>query len=151
MDETEYRRVYEEVNELRCAFEKAVLTRRFGCSRLARINIGEREAASCTHEPARNRCLALLERLRSSAAFALHTPHAGSPLPHAKEMKVQCGGLLGLQAILRPDEATTTGVADIHTLIDQAQTRFGKLAEFPYGQMVRTIGRFEIRRGRRRS
>jgi len=150
MDENEFRNVYETVNDLRCVFEKAVLTRQFACRNLVRMNIAEREAAGCAQPTAQCRCGELLERTRRSAAFALRLTHVSGPLPHAKELKVQCGGLLGLQSCLVAEPPEPPGVADIYGLVDQARHEYGGLDHLPYQEMIKSVVHFEGRRPRRR-
>ena len=150
MDEQEFKELYQTVNDRRCVFEKAVLTRRFACEKLIRMNIAEREAAGCSNPAGREQCGRLLERLRQSAAFSLKLTHVTGPLPHAKEMKVQCGGLLGLQRNLDP-EAEAGGVANIFALIESAKVTYGKLSAFPFQEIVKSVTAFEGRRPRRKT
>ena len=150
MDEDEYKELYHSVNQVRCVFEKAVLTRLFACEKLIKINIAEREAASCTDTHAQHECAKLLDKLRGSASFALGLTHASGPLPHAKEVKAQCGGLTGLKEVT-PDEARPErGVENIYSLIQQAKREFGGLDDFPYSDIVRSIAAYEGRKRRRR-
>lgn len=148
MDEEEFKEVYHSVNALRCVFEKAVLTRRFACEKLVRINIAEREAAGCTDPAAQRQCSEVLEQLRGAAAFALKLTHVSGPLPHAREIKVQCGGLLGLQETV---SAATTGdsVPNIFALIIAARNEYGGLNRLPLQQIVQSVTRYQGRRKRR--
>lgn len=146
MDENEFREVYRNVNELRCVYEKAALTRRFGCEKLVKMNIAEREAAGCSDIHAQRRCDALQELLRRNAAFALHLTHVSGPLPHGKEVKVQCGGLLGLQRTIQ--EGEQSGVANIYALIEQALTLYGDLESLPFGEIVKSVTHYQGRRRR---
>ena len=148
MEEDEYRSTYRSVNECRCILEKALNSRKVTCSHSRRLFLADREAVACNTQAAQTRCIALLERLRDSARFALQMTHIGGPLPHNKEIKVQTGGLLGLQALLHPDRAGTDEVTDVFGLINEAELRYGGLAEFPYQDIVKHITRFQ---GRRRS
>lgn len=148
MDEEEFKELYQAVNARRCVFEKAALTRMYACEKLIRMNIAEREAAGCSNPAAQIRCAELLERLRENAAFALKLTHVSGPLPHAKELKVQCGGLLGLQHAV--DESIDAGgVANIFGLIEHAKTEYGTLDSFPYQEIVKHVTHFEGRRPRR--
>ncbi len=147
MDEVEYRRVYHSVNARRCVFEKAVLTRRFHCRHLRRMNIGEREAAGCGDGPACVRCRELLVALRRKAAFALHQPTTGAPLPHAREIRVQCGGLTGIGHSLGSDGPDPT--RDIAAALDGAERRWGRLEDLPWDEIVRDITAYRGRRRRR--
>ena len=151
MDETEYRDLYHSVNQLRCCFEKAILTRRFGCSRLVKINIADREAAACSNIDAQAACQSLLGMLRKNAAFALKTTSTQNALPHAKEIKAQCGGIIGLSQILSPQTEVPTGVPDIYQCIQDAIKTFGSLEQFPYPDIVKAITQFEGRKKRNRS
>jgi hypothetical protein len=75
----------------------------------------------------------------------------GGPLPHNKEMKVQTGGLLGLQAVIDPKLADATNVPNVYGLIDNAENVFGKLEAFPFDQIVKRIVRYQVRSQRHRS
>ncbi len=149
MDEHEYREIYYSLNSNRCVFEKALLTRRFGCSQVARINIGEREAAGCSNMNALDTCTRLLDQMHSNANFALGMTHVNGPLPHAREMKVQCGGLLGLESVIYETEHPD-GTMDIFGLIAKAIHIYEQLDQLPYSLLVKHIVHFEGRPRRSR-
>ena len=69
----------------------------------------------------------------------------GGPLPHNKEMKVQTGGLLGLQAVVNPELTAATNVPDVYGLIDDAENVFGRIEGFPFDHIVKRIVRYEGR------
>ena len=150
MDESEYRELYHSVNQLRCCFEKAMLTRRFGCAKLVKINIADREAAACSDQLAQAECRTLLGLLRKNAAFALKTATTHNALPHAKEIKAQCGGIIGIAQALHADKQTPAEVSDIHACIQQAKQAFGSLEQLPFADIVKTITHFEGRKRRNR-
>jgi hypothetical protein len=149
MDEQEFRSTYHAINGLRCVFEKSILSRRSQCSHCTRFHLADREGAACDSSPARQRCLDLLTRLREKAIFALRITHIDGELPHAKEIRVQTGGLLGLQRALAPDTNRDT-VDDISTLIDSALRQQGDLDSLPYPEIMQAVVRFEGRPRRRR-
>jgi hypothetical protein len=150
MEEDEYRETYHTVNDLPCVFEKAVLSRRCGCVLLRKLLIAEREAASCTSAAARDDCLALLQHMRENARFALRQTDMPSRLPHGQEIKVQAGGLLGLQQALAGTAASDLVVTDIRALLQQALATYGGWNTLPYPEIVKAIVHFEGRRPRRR-
>ncbi|HHJ14180.1 MAG TPA: hypothetical protein ENJ79_07345 [Gammaproteobacteria bacterium] len=151
VEEDQYRSTYRAINERRCVFEKAVLTRRCHCSCSTRFYLADREGISCNARPAHARCQQLLEQLRQNARFALRLGapaiESGKPLPHAKEIKVQNGGLLGLQRLLEP-EAPTGTVTDIARLAVKGIQTWGDIESFPYTEIVQSIVHFEGRRRR---
>jgi hypothetical protein len=146
MEEQEYRQAYHTLNPTPCVFEKAILSGRCACCRCQRLNIAEREAAACSATETYPLCVVLLQHLRQNAQFALKLAYHSDHLPHAKEMSVQCGGLLGLQILLFPEEIQTTRqVKNIDALIKQAVLHFGQLDQLPYQKIVKFISHYQVR------
>jgi hypothetical protein len=148
MEEQQYKETYEAVNERRCVFEKTINSRRSSCSKSTRFHLADREGIACKSASGNALCTELLARMRSNARFALHMTHADGPLPHAKEIRVQTGGLLGLQALIHPYLEEQTNVADIIATVDAALQRYGDLESLPYEIIVQGIVKFEGRRKR---
>ncbi len=151
MEEDEYRSTYQAVNQRRCVLEKALNSRKVTCSHAERFCLADREGVGCHSDAAQRRCQEMLTHMREGARFALQMTHIGGPLPHNKEIKVQTGGLLGLQAQLFPERAEDDEVEDVFGLLNAADARFGSTAEFPYQDIVQYIARFKsrTRRGER--
>ncbi|HHJ17356.1 MAG TPA: hypothetical protein ENJ80_11740 [Gammaproteobacteria bacterium] len=145
VEEDEYCSTYHSVNRRRCVFEKAVLTRRCSCLCSTRFYLADREGIACDSAPAHERCSRLLELLRENARFALKITSLDSELPHAKEIRVQNGGLLGLQRVLRPELDDST-VVDIAALTLLGVSTYGTLEQFPFQKIVKSIADFEGRR-----
>lgn len=145
MDEKEFKKAYKDVNDAPCVFAKAILRRCCRCSRSQKLFLAEREAVACKSPGARQRCAEVLAQLHEKAIFALHLPHAESVLPHGKELKVQCGGMLGLQHALLPDCPDPDIVEDINGLLENALQDYGTVASLPYGEVVRGITSFQPR------
>lgn len=145
MEEDQYRETYQSINPCRCVFEKSITSRRCQCSRAHRFCLADREGVSCTVDLARKRCQSLLQSLRNSAIFAMRLTRIDGALPHGKEIKIQNGGLLGLQLLLDPEYDTKTGIRDIHQLISQAIEQYSSIDAFPYDEIVKRIIRFEGR------
>ena len=133
MDETAYRQALSATVPRACPFEKTILANCAACSRAEKHNIAEREIVSCNDAQALGRCIELRDLLRRNFNFALGQAHIDGPLPHAQEMRMQCGGLRALQFSLDAGEQ----VDDVAGLLELSQQKFGSLADFPYSQMVR--------------
>lgn len=145
MDEKEFKKTFRDVNEAPCVFAKAILRRCCRCSRSQKLFIAEREAVACKSPGARQRCLEVKEQLHEKAIFALRLPHPETVLPHGKELKVQCGGMLGLQQALREEEQLAEVVDDINGLLESAIEDFGSVEALPYSEVVRGISTFKPR------
>jgi hypothetical protein len=150
MEEQEYRDTYQALNQRRCVFEKAINSRRCSCNQSARFNLADREGVACESDAANALCIELLDTMRRNARFSLHVTHADGPLPHAKEIRVQIGGLLGLQRLLQPDRARADSVHDINGLATEALERYRRIEDLPYELIVQTIVSFQVRRKRMR-
>ncbi len=146
MEENEFKKTYRTVNNAPCIFAKAILRRCCACSRSQKLFIAEREAVACKSPGGRQRCEEVLEVLRDKATFALKLSHIDSPLPHAKELKVQCGGMLGLEASLTQQSSEVVG--DIHQLLEKAFAQYGAAETLPYTEVVRTITAYQSRKKR---
>jgi hypothetical protein len=147
VEEDKFRTTYRSVNERRCVFEKTVLSRRCACTCATRFYLADREGVACDSAPAHRRCSQLIGLLRENAKFALKVTTIHGELPHAKEIKVQSGGLLGLQHVLRPD-LSAESVIDVAALTTLGERTFGSLEKFPYREIVKSIVAFEGRRPR---
>ncbi len=145
MDENEFKEVLSGYDPKRCFFGKAILLGCADCGCSQRVLIGEREAVSCLSHAGRARCGDVLLALREKAAFALGMTQARQNLPHGKEVKVECGGLVALAQL-----AGLTVVSDVDAVLREVLRRFGETEALPYEEIVRSISRYSLRkRGRR--
>jgi hypothetical protein len=143
-NEDAYRDARKSVNPTPCAFEKGVLARCIACSKAEKHLLAERETVNCGDAAAQARCLAFKSLLRHQSAFALRLTSASAPLPHTKELKIQCGGLKGVQrSVSGGDEVT-----DAFSLIEAALARYGALEALPYSDIAQDVVHFEARRRR---
>jgi len=154
MDQDAFRRTYREVNERFCAFEKSVLTNQCDCRQAERFCIAEREGVHCNSEQGQQRCLALLALLREQARFALRSnPEEKGALPHGKAIRIQVGGMRGLQAVLDPGQPASDQIDDVDGLIGRAVQAYGRLEALPFSEIMPQIaayqGRTRTRRRRR--
>ena len=141
MDENEFKGIYSGYDAQRCHFNKAILLGCAGCGRSQRVLIAEREAISCQSRAGHARCGDVLMTLREKAVFALGRTQPGQSLPHGKEVKVECGGLRALARLAGASEPE-----DIDSVLQTVTKRFGTPAEFPYGEVVRSISLYSLRK-----
>ena len=151
MDETHYRQTYKQFNNQRCIFEKTILSRQSVCSQSHRFCLADREGVACNLELAHKRCQSLLELLRENANFALGLPKVDTALPHNKEIRIQQGGLLGIQQSLTQGGLPVQQVDDVYSLITTAIETFQSLENIPYDEVVKCIVSYEVKKRRRSS
>ena len=133
MDEIAYRQALSVTVPRSCPFEKSILTMCAACSRAEKRNIAEREIVACNNVEAHRLCIELRDLLRINFTFSLGKTHIDGPLPHSQEMRMQCGGLKGLQFVLDGGGEAH----DVAALLGTARQKFGELPDFPFEQIVR--------------
>lgn len=144
MDEDAFRAARAELNPLGCIFEKVILTRCGDCSQADRKNIAERESVSCRSLFAFTNCGELRGLLRANSAFALKMIE-DAPIPHGKDLQVQCGGLLGIQRLCGEVPATPP-IANVFSLVSAAQSKYGSFSQLPFGEIVQSVVAYQARR-----
>ena len=101
MDEDEYRKTYQQVNEIRCIFEKALCSLRCCCSKSKPFRLADRTCYGCHSKNAQKQCTDFLNKLRNQTRFVFKINEINGPLPHNKEIRVQNGGLMNSVRSLR--------------------------------------------------
>lgn len=146
MDQEAFRETYQQVNERYCAFEKAILTHQCKCSLSEKLNIAEREAAHCRSDSAQAQCIEFLDVLKKQARFALKLKSSTGVLPHGKAIRIQVGGLRGLQQVLDPEYARDMPINDVTSLISQAIATYKTLDDLPFSTIMQQIAAYEGRK-----
>ncbi len=145
-NESAYKQARDTAIALPCPFERALLSLCVGCAMSRKLLLAEREAISCTQQLANERCLAFHRALHANARFALHMD-PNQQWPFGKEIRAQCGGMLGLRDVLNlPDSGDA--LPDIAHLVETGLARYGEIADFPYSEIMRAVVHYEPRKRR---
>jgi len=148
VDQDAFRSTYRAVNERFCVYEKAILTNNCACSLAHKFCIAEREGVQCGSDAAQAACTEFLELLRRQARFALKSTDDRTALPHAKAMRIQVGGLRGIEAVLHPEEPVPTRIEDIRGTIESAIAAFGSLDRLPFQEIIKQVSAYQGRKRR---
>ena len=148
MDEQEYKNTYKNINPQRCVFEKAINSRICNCSKSLRFNLADREGVACKVLPALQRCKVFISLLHENARFALQQARVSEKLPHAQEIKIQNGGLIGLQTHVL--KLKTEHIEDIHALLSATEKQCTELNNFPYSNIMQTVSAYSIRKRKKK-
>jgi len=143
MEEDEYRATYHEFNKTRCAFEKAILSRRAGCPHAHKFCLAEREGIACQSPLKQPQCDRFLETIREKALFALKITRPGDRLPHAKEIRIQLGSLEGLIEAL--DMEGEVSQENISRLVEAATDKYKTFQQLPFDRLIRNISQIQAR------
>ncbi|HLS55290.1 MAG TPA: hypothetical protein VK052_04410 [Zeimonas sp.] len=151
-DEAAFRRRRDAAIGHVCPFERALLARCAACSLARSVLVAEREAIGCVSHAASERCGRYRDGLRTAARFALRADPS-VPWPFSKEIRLQCGGLIGLRDALDEDDGASADgvaepdpVADADALLRRALQCHGSLDALPFSRIMRAVIRHEPRR-----
>ncbi|GAB4167379.1 MAG: hypothetical protein OHK0026_13320 [Rhodocyclaceae bacterium] len=142
MDESAFREARRALERHPCAFAKPLLAGHCRCSCARPHALAERESISCRSAAASAACARFRALLRDNAGFALRLAPGERVLSHAKQMKLECGGLTGLALALDREG----GVADVCDLVEAAGVLFGGIESAPYSEIMRAVAAFAPRR-----
>lgn len=130
-----------------CPFSATLVTEDFGCRNAAGIVRRGGAEIACTSDAAHARCSALFQRLKETALPAFGVADDLLQMPHSVLVKIQYGGLLGLQRIVNP---AMQAVLDIDRLVIAAAGQFSSLEDIPYADLCDDMTGYRLQRRRRR-
>ena len=129
--------------DLKCVFAGPQISELFACSQGRQVVRRGGAEIACGSEPAQRRCTQLYESLKAGALAHLDLQDDLLAIPHSLLLKVQYGGLLGLQQLIGEEGES---VADIHALVDRLQQHYGDLEQIPCADVAPVIAAYKSRR-----
>jgi hypothetical protein len=88
-------------------------------------------------------CLQLDDAFKVNTRFILGINKESMELTHAHLMKIRCGGLLGMQRVLKMESPQ---VVEVRAVIDEIIKNYGSIEDFPYNEIVQDIKNFKHRK-----
>lgn len=131
--------------EYKCAFSGPLIGGQFGCANAEQVTRRGGPDIACRSEQAHAQCERLFQRMKAAALPAFGAEDDLLSMPHSVLVKIQYGGLLGLQRLLGAGGAE---VRNIHALVGQAVQTHGSLEAIPYAALVADMTSFKLKRRR---
>jgi hypothetical protein len=131
-----------------CPFGSTLVTETCHCVHADQVVRRGGAEIVCQAEAAYVRCTELFQHLKKIALPEFEVEDDLTTMPHSVLQKIQFGGLIGLQQ-LSTGQVTDT-VADIASLLDALETKWGALDELPYSELVPSITQYKLKRRRGR-
>lgn len=132
--------------ENKCAFSQTLIGDQFACVHAEHVVRRGGAEIACRSEQSAARCSDLLQRLKRDALPAFNVEDDLLSMPHSVAVKIQFGGLLGVQRLVDPALANADRVADIDALVGQAEQTFGTVDAAPCAQIVTDMTNYKTRR-----
>jgi hypothetical protein len=141
------------MSDLICPFSAPLVAQDFACRYgEAVIRRGGTEIA-CRADASYARCIELHQAMKAVALADAGYEDDLTQVPHSLLVKIQYGGLLGLQRLTGNDSESATTVADIDRLVESALARFGTVSGIPCAELCADMTAYRLpgrRRGRKR-
>jgi hypothetical protein len=135
------------MGNFKCAFSGALIGKQYGCQYALEVTRREGPSIACTSDSMHQKCAVLLAEMKAAAL-----PHFGyeddlTQMPHSVLMKIQSGGLAGLQKHLQ-GTTSLAAVENIEQLVIEAEKRYADLSAVPFSKFTQDIVDFKLRRRR---
>ncbi|BAU46843.1 hypothetical protein SVA_0261 [Sulfurifustis variabilis] len=130
----------------KCAFAAPLVAATFGCARAEAVTRRGGPDVACRAAESGRRCAELFERLKAASLPAFGVEDDPERMPHSVLVKIQHGGLLGLQRLVDGTPADT--VSDVDALVGRAVARYTGLEAVPCADLVADITGYRLRRRR---
>ncbi|MCW8930450.1 MAG: hypothetical protein OQL19_09460 [Gammaproteobacteria bacterium] len=130
-------------DEKLCPFSKPIIGKWCRCQ-YARLSDRCAGKMHCQHPDNHlDTCKQLVLQLEKNTRFILGISSKDTQLTHQQYMKIKCGGMEGMQRVLKLKLDELPSVTGISTQILKEYTSFD---DFPYGEIVRDIADFKHRK-----
>ncbi|MXX98358.1 MAG: hypothetical protein F4Y58_00410 [Gammaproteobacteria bacterium] len=133
------------MNTYKCPFQVPQIKRDFACTLGVEMTRRDGVAVACRSSSSSYRCCELYEQLKQVALDAFDMNDDLLQVPQSLYIKVQYGGLLGLQRLLGD---VRQDVLDISSLVAQLYERYGTIENVPCSQVKTDIQSCRLRRKR---
>jgi len=134
------------VETFKCAFNGTLVAGTFGCAHGEPVARRGGPDVACRSEAGHRRCAEVFERLKAAAIPAFGMEDDLLSMPHSVLMKIQHGGLVGLQRLL--DGAAGARIEDIDALMARAFARYGAAESIPCADVVGDMTGYQLKRRR---
>ncbi len=132
--------------EFKCAFSGTLIGGGFGCVKAGHVTRRGGPDIVCDTDSAHRRCADVHARMKSVALPAFGVEDDLLSMPHSVSMKIQFGGLLGLQKQMSDPAAVADVVTDVDALMQKALALYGGMDALPYALLVPAMISCKLRR-----
>jgi hypothetical protein len=136
------------MEEYKCAFSNTLVTGQFGCEKGEQVTRRGGPDVACASDEAHQQCEKLFQRMKQAALPAFGVEDDLLSMPHSVLVKIQFGGLLGLQRLQGDSTDVSAVVKNIHGLVGQAIGKHGGLDAIPCQAFVEDMTSYKLKRRR---
>ena len=134
------------MEEYKCAFSSTLVTSQFGCEKGVQVAHRGGPDVVCVSDEAHQQCEKLFQRMKQAALLAFRVEDDLLSMPHSVLVKVQFGGLLGLQRLQDDSTNESAVINNIHGLVGEAIGKHGGLDAIPCQTFVEDMTSYKLKR-----
>jgi hypothetical protein len=134
----------------KCPFMTPIISKDFACSLGQAVTVRNTPQVHCRDPQALAVCQALHERLKAAGLTAFDMEDDLTSTPHNVYLKIQYGGLLGLQADSGLPVPVAGEIADVHALVDHVTVQGSGLDAIDYAALAGRMTDYKPKRRRDR-
>ena len=138
------------MSDLLCPFMAPLVKKDFACKHANEVIRRGGAEIACQQMTSHTVCIQLHNQIKLAALAAMDLEDDLLSLPHNVLVKIQYGGLLGLQALAQPELKQVEKVEDIDALVRQAEKTFDHVSNIPLETISETIIDFKVQRRRKK-
>ncbi len=135
--------------EPKCPFAAPLTQPQYHCHLAEEVVRRGGSEFNCRDAASHSRCLRLHEQLKQAALPAFEVEDDLLSMPHSVLVKIQYGGLLGLQRLLLGSSHNESGIEDIDHLVGQTVEHYGGVEDIPCTSLTGDMQAFRVSRRRR--
>ena len=131
-----------------CCFAITQISNEFGCQHGELVTRRAGPDIACQSVECREKCLEVYEHMKKAGLDAFEYEDDLTQVPHGIWVKIQFGGLLGLQAEIAGEASHS--VEDISYLINSLEQRYNHFEQLPYEKIVSSMQSYKTRTRRKK-
>ena len=137
------------MKDLICPFSATLVKEDFGCRQANPIIRRGGVEIACADSAAHSRCSQLHQCMKNIALPEFGVADDLLEIPRGVQVKIQFGGLAGLQRILYQDQEQPAAVEDIDALVQIAVKRYTEVENIPCTDLMTDITSWKLARRRK--
>lgn len=134
----------------KCPFMTPIISKDFACSQGDAVTVRNSPQVHCRDEHALATCQALYAHMKTAGLAAFDMDDDLTTTPHNVYLKIQYGGLLGLQEDAGISPPPDHQIADVYALVAQVTANGSTLDAIDYQALTRRMTGFKPKRRRGR-
>lgn len=120
----------------KCPFQTPIIAEDFACQLGQAVTVRNTPQIHCRSEQALQRCQRVYDHLKTVGLPAFGMEDDLTSTPHNVYLKIQYGGLLGLQAMSGTAAESQGKIADIHDLIETVTSGGDRTDSIAYAELA---------------